>query len=134
MVNLVVVDRLRKTLLNYDLLLLSIDSEIKTRQSIIKLYTDNTKSKKERVRLINAKVEFDRLVVFQNELIKQKQDIQDNLDIILSRYPLPFKKVFVGKFIEKKTDEQLSVDLGMSVEKIESISSMLIDDLNFSYR
>jgi len=122
-----VINQIKKLLYNYDMALVYANGEITFRQANMKLY-QNSKKKYDRVLFVSNKVDKEKFEIYQQELMKAKNEIVSSVNSILDRYNSKYKQVFIMKFFEEKTIDEIASSLGYSKRAIDDIIAKLKRD------
>ena len=123
-----IIDKIKQLLFNLELTIVYADGEIAVRRSTMKLYEGQTNRYKQR-KFINAKVDEERFQIFKEDVENVKNEIMENLDIILSKYQARYKQIFVMRFFEEKTYQEIADETNYSLVAINRIVARLKNDL-----
>lgn len=123
-----IVKRIKKMLFNYDLATAYVDGEIKLREANMRLYKGDTKKISKR-KFILSKVEKERYEIFLEEIAVAKNEILENLNIILDKYQPRYRQVFVAYFLEDKQYCEIEALTNYSYDAVKAIIRRLKNDL-----
>lgn len=123
-----IVVEIRRLLLNYDLILLTATCEIKNRVADMNLL-EHRQDKKSQKLYVKAKVEKERYELYVDEINNLKNELLENLELILDKYCGKYKNVFVVYFIEGKSREETAELTNYSVDAVKKIVERFRHDL-----
>ena len=123
-----VADKIKKLLMNLDMTILYADSEIKIRQATMKLYEGQTTKWAQR-KFVEAKVDEERFEVYKEDILHLRDEINENLEILLSKHTPRYKQIFIMYFFQDKTYQESADQTNYSLVAINKIISKLKNDL-----
>lgn len=127
-----VVLKIKSLLLNFDMTIAYVKSEIEIRESAIEILSkenEEGKSKIKKKKIIENKADIEMYSTFLNDLIRKRENLIDNLNVIFKRFNHPeiISKVFFDYFIKERTIQDIQQDIEfLNEEEIQKI----IDKLN----
>lgn len=130
---MVVVKKLKKLLLHYDLLIVYAKSMVDNAKSRMELYQGCT-GKRKKKRFILAKIDFERYGVYLEEVIQQKSELLGNIELVLNKHNKRFSKIFVFYYLQEKTKEEIATELGYSIEAVNKIINEIDNELIKAYK
>ncbi len=123
-----VADKIKKMLMNLDMTILYADSEIKIRQATMKLYEGQTTKWAQR-KFVEAKIDEERFEVYKEDILHLRDEINENLEILLSKHTPRYKQIFIMYFFQDKTYQEIADQTNYSLVAINKIISKLKNDL-----
>ncbi len=105
-----IIERLKRTLLKYDLEIARVEGEIALAAEKMDLYAQSTR-KKDLQRFALAKIDKENYEVFLNRLKTYKIAILANVKQVLDKYDGTYYKVFQKRYFEGKTVEAIANEL-----------------------
>ena len=121
-------ERLRKLLYNYDMTIVYVNSEIAYREKKIDVLKNSRRNSAQKL-MIEMKIEKDRYESYLDELIEQKKQLQENLDIVLSKYQPKYKAIFYYYFIQKKDLTEIAELTKFSYSNVKCIIRKLKNEI-----
>jgi len=122
------IERIRKLLLNYDLEIERVKSEIAIRKENMAFY-GNSARKEYLKKFAVAKVEKENYEVFLNRLNEQKNNLLKRLSVVADKYEGGYSKIFYMFFFEQRPYKEISLETGISEENIQRIVSKMRQDI-----
>jgi len=119
-----VIERIKVLLFNYDLELTYARGRVREYEITMRLY-GNDKRKEFQRKYLSAKVDKEKFENYIDEIIDAKNEIMDNIDIILSNYTPRYKEVFILYFFENKTYDEICDKTNYSRDAIKDIIKKL---------
>lgn len=123
-----IVQKIKRFLYNCDLALVYANSEIQLRNAEIKLFEGDNR-KKSRFRYFKAKQEKEQFEIFEDDINHIKDEITENLSIILDKYQPKYRQIFLLFFIESKSYQEIAEITHYSFEAVKVIIKRLKNDL-----
>ena len=123
-----IIENIRKLLFNCDLTVIYANGEIALREATMRL-NEGSRAKAKQQKFINAKIDKERYEVFIADIENTKNEIMDNLNLILDKYQPRYKEVFVAYFLQDKTYQEIATQTNYSKEAIKVIVRRLKNDL-----
>lgn len=123
-----VVDKIRKTLFNFDLQIAQVEAEIKNREEIMDLHCCSTK-KKDLEAFTIAKIEKENYEVFAYRLKEQKKNLVDRVSLIAKKYEGKYSQIFMLYFFENLSHQEIATRIGYSVSRIDHIVARMKKDI-----
>lgn len=123
-----IVDNIRKLLFNCDMTIAYAKAEIQLRESTMRLNA-NSSAKAKRKKFLDAKIEKEKYEIFVADIENTKNEIVDNLSLILDKYQPRYKQVFISYFLEDKTYQEIAKMTNYSNDAIKIIIRRLKNDL-----
>jgi len=123
-----IVEKIKRMLFNCDLTIAYAHGEIKLRDAEMKLY-EGRGGRKEQFKYIRAKTEKEQYEVFIEDINHIKEEITENLSIILDKYQPKYRQIFLLFFIESKTYQEIADITHYSFEAVKVIIKRLKNDL-----
>jgi len=123
-----IITRIKKLLFNLDLTVVYAQGEIKLRHSTMKLYEGATSKWKQR-KYVEAKVDAERLAIYQEDVERDKKEILEGIENILAKYQPRYKRVFIMYFLQDKTYQEIADETNYSLVAINKIIAKLKSDL-----
>ena len=130
---MLVVDRIKRLVLRQDVLIAYAKSMIENAKSRMDLYQNQT-SKKKYKRFVLAKIDYERYSTFLEEIIRQKELLLHNLEIIFDKHNKRYKKIFQMYYIDEKQPLEIASELGYSIDAVNKIIKEMNNDLVKAYR
>lgn len=130
---MLIVKKIKKLALNYDLWLIYADSKIKSSKARMELLKGFT-SKRRRKSFTYAKIDYEKYTKFYEEIAKEKQELFDNLKMIFERHNKNYYDVFVLYYLKGKSIEEISQSLGISNTATQKIIYKINDEVIFAYK
>lgn len=125
--------KIRKMLLNCDLRLVYANGEKNIAneeyQCEIKL-----SGRRHTKRALKAKIRRDCYKIYIGNVQKIKQDILDGLNACLSKYSVKYKRIWLMYFLEQKSIDEISDEVGYSRDNVNKIIARLKDELAKDYK
>ena len=115
-----IISRIKRLLYNYDMALVEAKGQLDMREASMKRYK-NDKRKSYVRKYLAAKIDCDRLNIYISEINQAKNDLYDNLNLVLDTYNEKYKNVFILYFIEGKSYEDIATITSYSREAIRTI-------------
>ena len=125
-------ERLRKLLYNYDMTIVYVNSEIAYREKKIDVLKNSRRNSAQKL-MIEMKIEKDRYESYLEELIEQKKQLQENLDIVLNKYQPKYKAIFYYYFIQKKDLTEIAELTKFSYSNVKCIIRKLKNEIINAY-
>jgi RNA polymerase sigma factor (sigma-70 family) len=123
-----IIENIRKLLFNCDLTVVYANGEIVLREVTMRL-NEGSRAKAKQRKFINAKIDKERYEVFIADIENTKNEIMDNLNLLLDKYQPRYKEVFVAYFLQDKTYQEIATQTNYSKEAIKVIVRRLKTDL-----
>ena len=123
-----VIAKIKQLLYNFDLAVVYAKGEIKLRQATMNLYSQD-KRRYSQKKFIVAKVDKERFEDYVSDLENAKQEIMDNLDIILSKYTPKYKQVFIMYFFENRSYDEIASETHYAIDGLKDIVAKLKKDV-----
>lgn len=123
-----IVEKIKRMLYNCDLALVYAKGEIEIRNAELKLYEGDNR-KQSRFKYIKAKTEKEQYEVFVDDINHTKNEITENLSLILDKYQLKYRQIFLLFFIESKSYQEIADITHYSFEAVKVIIKKLKNDL-----
>ena len=120
--------KLKVLLFNLDLTLEYAKSEIEVRRATMKLYQGETAKWKQR-RFLEAKVDEERYQIYLEDIIKTRNELLENVELILSKHTERYKKIFLMFFLQDKSITEIADETHYSVDTVKKIIQKLKQDL-----
>ena len=130
---LLVVDKLKNLCLRLNLLIVYAKGMCDNAVSRMQLYYGQT-SKKKQKRFLVAKIDFERYSVYLEELVKQKNELLRNLELVLDKHNKRFTKIFVAYYIEGKGKQEIAEELDYSLDAVNKIINEIDNELIKAYK
>lgn len=115
-------------LFNCDLTIVYAKGEIEIRQANMNL-NEGSKNKYKQRQFINAKIDKERYEIFVADIEHTKQELLENIDMILDKYQPRYKHVFIAYFLQDKTYSEIAEETNYSLDTINKVIRKLKDDL-----
>lgn len=122
------IQKIKRLLYNYDLAIVEAKGQYELRQAAMRRYSQDKRKFAVRKKLA-AKIDCDRIDTYINEINSKKQEVYDNLMLVLDRYNKRYTKVFMMYFIEEKTYEEIATVTSYSRDAIRTIVRRLKNDI-----
>lgn len=123
-----IVEKIKQLLLNYDLTIAYANGEIAIRKATMELYK-GSKNKYQQKKFIEAKVDKERFEIFIEDVNHAKQEISENVSLILDKYQPRYKQIFIAYFLEGKNYDDICELTHYSKDAINKIIHKLKQDL-----
>lgn len=123
-----IVDKIKRLLYNCDLTLAYARGEIQIREAQLSLYEGDMRKSSQR-KFVQAKVEKERYEIFVADIEHTKDEITENLSLILDKYQPKYKQIFMLFFLEGKSYQEIAEATNYSFEAIKVIIRRLKNDL-----
>jgi len=123
-----IADKIKKMLMNLEMTILYAESEIKVRRATMKLYEGETTKWKQK-KFLDAKIEEERFEVYKEDIEHLRDELVENIDILLSKHTPRYKQIFKMYFFEEKTYQEIADQTNYSLVAINKIISKLKNDL-----
>ena len=130
---MLVVDRLKRLLLHYNLLTVYAKSMVDNAVSRMQLYYGCT-GKKKKKRFLLAKIDFERYSIYLEEITRQRDELLSNIELVMSKHNKRFEKIFVAYYVEGKSKEIIADELDYSLEAVNKIIYEISDELIKAYK
>ena len=123
-----IVLRIKDMLFNIDATIVWANGEIKIRQNLMNCYKGSTRKSYQR-KFLNAKIDKERFDVLIAELENTKNEILDNLEIILDKYHPRYKQVFMLYFFKDNTLQEIADATNYSIGSVKRMIVRIKDEL-----
>lgn len=127
-----IIERLRRTLLKYDLEIARVEGEITLASEKMDLYSQSTR-KSDLRQFVAAKIDKENYDVFINRLKTYKTAILANIKQVLDKYDGTYYKVFQKRYFEMKDVEVIANELQLDVPQtwiiVNKLEAVVCSDL-----
>ena len=124
----VVVKKLKNLMLTYDLLLIQASAERDIRIACMNQTSHDTR-KKPAKKYIVAKIEKERLDTYIEELLESRDNLLQGVEIILEKYNIYHKRIFVDYFLKGQSVETIAEKEKLSNQAVENIVDRIKKDI-----
>lgn len=128
-----IIHLIKNLLLNLDLTIEFCKCEVAAYAAKMDLYK-NSKSKYKQRMFIDSKINKERVEIFLEDTLREKEELLLGVNQIIDKYFKPFQKVFVLYFIEDMSVEDIARELNYSVEFIQKVIKQQNEDLITFYQ
>ena len=125
-------DHIRKLLLDIDLRIVHAEGESKVAQREFECHSKINTVRNQKIAL-EAKMRKECYANYVESLQKAKTSINNDLDRVLSTYNNRYKRIWVAYFIEKKTYDEIAVEVNYTRENVKKVVFRLKEDLVKNY-
>ena len=123
-----IVDKIKKLLFNYDMAIVYAKGEISFREADMELYKSN-KGKYGAKKFALARIDKERFEIYIEKINNAKNELLENLSLVLDKYNDKYKQVFMLFFIESKTYQEIADITHYSFEAVKVIIKRFKNDL-----
>lgn len=124
------VQRIRTTLLKFDLEISRANAEIAILQNKID-FASTSSTYKDKIMFAEAVARKENYVVYKNHLVEEKNNLVNGIKMIADKYDGTYKNIFYGYFFEGKTYQELESETGYSRRNITYVIKRMKKDLDF---
>lgn len=125
-------DRIRKTLFELDLRIVQAEGELQIAKEEYYVNQKINTQKNQRLAL-EAKMKRESYSTYVERLKNVKKGIENNLNRVLSTYIPRYKRIWVAYFIEKKSYDEIAVEVNYTRDNVKKVVSRLKEDLIKNY-
>lgn len=123
-----VIAKIKKSLVNYDLLIENIKSEIELREEKMDFLSCSTK-KKDLKDFAVAKVEKENYEVFLSRIQRQKNSLVRRVQIVIDKYYYDNHNIFSLYYIEEKSLDEIEAITGINKKALDGLIQRIDNDI-----
>ncbi len=125
--------KIRKTLIKFDFEIAYAKGQIEYFKSIIDNF-QNSNKKCDKIKVIYARVDYERFEKYLDQLISAKNDLIKSIQDLLDTYNFKYSQIWVGYFIRKQTIEEISEISNYSSKQIWRVLKSINKEIENVYK